>query len=582
MQNSVFICYSRKDAAFTDRLCADLRARGVAIWRDVDNIPGHVDASSEGWRMAIQQALNECDTMIIILSPDSIASKEVSAEWNYFLTRRQDVRAYPVQARECEVPYRLWALNVWDLRTDYAAKVDHLASVLTGREAPPPRRAEPARKRPLPAWVWKAALPLVAVAALGVAAIATGGFGLLKPGDSHAPPASPGDVNPEDFPLPSDSGQLPGAGASEGEPASPGAGLEEAVATTAAGADLSVIGQALWEADVVGDIRLAPTVGPDGTVYVVTEAGMLVALSPDGDELWSVVLGGVGTFVDYTSAAVAPNGRIYAVFGNELLTYDPDGTPGWTWSHSGEWLTSPPAFGPDGTAYVMSSKSSLWAISPQGVELWGQPLCQVYGGGTWPGPAVGADGTVYGVCKGEDIYALDPLTGSILWTYHTNDTMESTPASGADGIVYFASEGGWVFAMQPDGEPLWMTSVAGPAGMIKMVDAPTIVGPDGTVYVAPRHGVLYALDPVDGALRWQASVGGQGVGGYPVAAADDGSVYARNLDRELICFSPEGVELWRVRPAADEQTALSPPAAGPGGRLYVGIGQRLYAFQTGD
>lgn len=601
----IFISYRRADSAdvsgrIYDRLSDHFGRK--AIFKDVDDIPLGVD-----FKIYLEDAVSRCEVELVIIGPEWLTITDETGQ------RRLDdpkdfvrieveaalKRGIPVvpvliggasMPTEHELPDVLEKLACHngtavrpdpDFRNDMNRLIQHLERHIT----------PPSPWAPLAGLLWKAALALLAVVVLGVAAI--GGFRLLPPpngpihtpvvNDVWQPTADPREVNPRDFPLPSDTGQMPSATTTVVESAN---SIGEEMGSIESGAevsdDLGVIGQIVWRTDLVGDILQAPTVGPDGTVYVVTDAGMLVALDLDGNEQWSVVLGGVSTFVNYTSAVIAPDGRIYVVFNNELLTYAPDGTPGWTWRHSGEWLSSPPAFGPDGTAYLMSNRSSLWAISPQGVEMWGQALCQVYGGGTWPGPAVGADGTVYGVCKGQDIYALDPHTGNILWTYHTNDKMASTPAAGAGAAVYFASEGGWVFAMQPNGEPLWTTSVAGPAGMIKIVDAPIIVGPDGTVYVAPRHGVLYALNPVDGVIRWQSSVGGQGVGGYPVAAAADGSVYARNLNRELIRFSSDGAELWRVRPAIGERTTLSPPAMGPSGRLYIGIGRRLYAFEIDD
>ena len=64
-----------------------------------------------------------------------------------------------------------------------------------------------------------------------------------------------------------------------------------------------------------------------------------------------------------------------------------------------------------------------------------------------------------------------------------------------------------------------------------------------------RHGTIYALNTLDGSLRWTALVGGQGVGINPVAVNRDGFVFARNLLGELRCFSPEGKVCWSIAPA---------------------------------
>ena len=45
---SVFICYSRNDKTFADRLVADLNAQDVQTWRDVDNIAGSRQSNLRG------------------------------------------------------------------------------------------------------------------------------------------------------------------------------------------------------------------------------------------------------------------------------------------------------------------------------------------------------------------------------------------------------------------------------------------------------------------------------------------------------------------------------------------------------
>jgi len=113
-----------------------------------------------------------------------------------------------------------------------------------------------------------------------------------------------------------------------------------------------------------------------------------------------------------------------------------------------------------------------------------------------------------------------------------------------------------------------------------MGDARVVYGPDGGVYVAPRHGTVYALDALSGEVRWTSEVGGQGIGINRLAVAEDGSVYARNLLGALFGISPQGEQLWRIAPPGDAWS-LGPPATGPDGRLYVGMGTQLVAFDTG-
>jgi len=131
----VFMCYSREDRDFVDLLAHDLRAAGVPIWRDVDDIPVDVAANTVSWRNAVDRALRECTHMIVVLSPAAVASAEVQAEWNYFLGQRRPV--YPVLVADTDIPYRLYTLQLWDMRDDYEPVLDHLIGVLPLGEADP-------------------------------------------------------------------------------------------------------------------------------------------------------------------------------------------------------------------------------------------------------------------------------------------------------------------------------------------------------------------------------------------------------------------------------------------------------------
>ncbi len=74
----IFISYSRTDEDFARRLAADLDSMGARIWIDVDSIPPGVN-----WSTAVQQGLDACDVLILIISPASMASSNVVDEWQY-------------------------------------------------------------------------------------------------------------------------------------------------------------------------------------------------------------------------------------------------------------------------------------------------------------------------------------------------------------------------------------------------------------------------------------------------------------------------------------------------------------------
>jgi hypothetical protein len=147
----VFMCYSREDRDFVDVLADDLRRAGVPIWRDMDDIPVDVAANTVSWRNAVDRALRECTHMIVVLSPDAVASAEVQAEWNYFLGQRRPV--YPVLYRDADIPYRLYTLQLWDMRDAYEPVLDHLIGLLPegeGEPIPPARHTHAGIEHPEP------------------------------------------------------------------------------------------------------------------------------------------------------------------------------------------------------------------------------------------------------------------------------------------------------------------------------------------------------------------------------------------------------------------------------------------------
>ena len=108
------------------------------------------------------------------------------------------------------------------------------------------------------------------------------------------------------------------------------------------------------------------------------------------------------------------------------------------WSNSIGLVWSSPAIGPDGTLYVTTTLPipKLFAVDPQtGGVLWSYEL----GGSCLSSPAVSMEGCIYVGASDWMLYAFTPQ-GVLKWTYKTEDEVASSPAIGADGTVYVASE----------------------------------------------------------------------------------------------------------------------------------------------
>jgi hypothetical protein len=67
----VLISHSRKDMPFADRLDDALKTRGFDVFIDRSAI-----SDLEDWRKRIRSLIVKTDTMVFILSPDALLSKE--------------------------------------------------------------------------------------------------------------------------------------------------------------------------------------------------------------------------------------------------------------------------------------------------------------------------------------------------------------------------------------------------------------------------------------------------------------------------------------------------------------------------
>ena len=115
---AVFFSYSRDDSEFALRLAKDVKAASVDVWMDQLNLYG-----GQRWAEAIQEALEKCPVVIVILSPLSISSKNVMDELAFALDENKVV--IPVLVGDCKILLRLRSLQHVDFRGDYTRGLGH-------------------------------------------------------------------------------------------------------------------------------------------------------------------------------------------------------------------------------------------------------------------------------------------------------------------------------------------------------------------------------------------------------------------------------------------------------------------------
>lgn len=255
-----------------------------------------------------------------------------------------------------------------------------------------------------------------------------------------------------------------------------------------------------------------------------------------------------------------------AAIGSRALAAD--GSLKWAFYTQGVVYSSP-AVGSDGTVYVGSRSSRIWAIHPDGSLKWRFPNTL-----TSPldwfesSPAVADDGTIYAACFNGRLYALNP-NGTLKWTYSTPAYFASSPAIGTDGTIYIGSGDGLVHAINSDGTQRWSYATG------DWVDSSPAIGGDGTIYVGSWDNHLYALHP-NGTLKWSYATG-NAIQSSP-AIGPDGTIYVGSADQHLYAVRPDGTLAWSYL-TGDSVDAS--PVVGPDGTVYFGsVDGYFYALRA--
>jgi outer membrane protein assembly factor BamB len=231
----------------------------------------------------------------------------------------------------------------------------------------------------------------------------------------------------------------------------------------------------------------------------------------------------------------------------------------------GAGLRSSPAIAPDGTIFVGSSDSSLYAVNPDGTVKWRY----LTGGNVQSSPAIAADGTIHVGSDDGRVYAIG-LDGTLKWSSPVPNQYKTSPAVALDGTVYFES---WdsIYAFSPDGTCKWTDTIGG-----TMNATPAIAG-DGTAYFMERTITILAATYPDGTQKWRGQ--GSGYERAGPAIAGDGTIYVLSEWEpyfNLTAYDPYGNQKWH---SMSSRNARSPIALATDGTIYFGSTDRcLYAY----
>ena len=216
-------------------------------------------------------------------------------------------------------------------------------------------------------------------------------------------------------------------------------------------------------------VKSSPAIGLDGTIYFGCENN-IIALNANGSLRWQHPTGDCV----YSSPAIGDDGTVYCGCHDTYLyaLYPNNGTLKWRFS-TGDWIRVSPCIGNDGTVYCVSTDKYLYAIYPNnGTMKW---KTDVYAGTS---PTVGLDGTIYAGWNA--LHAVNPLDGSIKWSFPASYIEGGTPCTSSDGTIIFGTTGGDLIALNSDGTLLWKTPIGG-------CESAPAISEDGTIYVGSTN-----------------------------------------------------------------------------------------------
>ncbi|MDT5095883.1 MAG: hypothetical protein QOH60_5246, partial [Mycobacterium sp.] len=249
-----------------------------------------------------------------------------------------------------------------------------------------------------------------------------------------------------------------------------------------------------WQRRLEGAVTPGPVVGPDGTIFASSNAGVLHALNPStGADLWTFDSKQTHPDDDLSvSALVLPDGRVvWPTPGHEVLMLSAKGEKAWSMPTAGQ--PTSPASADGRRIYVGDTAGVVSAIDvpPQGepVVAWTVKVGAVSYGSV----VIAGGGRLYTTADSA-LIAIDDkgARGEIAWRADPGDDISEVSAGvAADGTALLGTNGRREWAYRPDGTPLWN------AARVITYSSPSVTE-TGLAYVADHSGTVHVFRVSDG------------------------------------------------------------------------------------
>lgn len=110
-----FIAYSREDSKVMEEIRSELKGKGNTVNTDRD-----IPRNSDDWQKNIEDFIDECDDMVVLLSPSAKNSAPVRREIDYAQLQGKGIISYLVRGdRRNAIPLALSGAQFTDRRNDF-------------------------------------------------------------------------------------------------------------------------------------------------------------------------------------------------------------------------------------------------------------------------------------------------------------------------------------------------------------------------------------------------------------------------------------------------------------------------------
>lgn len=201
-------------------------------------------------------------------------------------------------------------------------------------------------------------------------------------------------------------------------------------------------------------LESTPAVGSDGTVYYGTNDGRIIAVTSSGATAWTYATSGAGVISASgdvsarikSAPALSANGNIHVVTGaGYLVTLLPNGSLFWSEilldaSQNTEASDSSPVVDSSGNIYTANRLGYVYAFTSSGTQIWSKNLGDIY----YSSGCLDSNGRLYyayydganGVNTSK-LICVNALTGITLWTSASiPGVVDSSPILSAEGKIY--------------------------------------------------------------------------------------------------------------------------------------------------